>query len=120
MTIQEQEKRFLENAKTVLDQDAEDLDGATVSRLRQLRYAALEKSETIGPNWWQRFRLPAAALITASLIAIVLGVQMKTPADLKAANPIEDIEILASNEQLDLYEDFDFYTWLAEAQQDAG
>jgi hypothetical protein len=27
---------------------------------------------------------------------------------------LEDIEILTSNESLDLYEDYEFYQWLAE------
>ncbi len=120
MNTEEQEKVFLANAKKILDQDTEDLDGATVSRLRQIRYAALEKSETSGFSWWRRLRLPAAALVTASLIAVVTAVQMQTPEELKTAHTIEDMEILASNEQLDLYEDFDFYAWLAEEQQNAG
>jgi hypothetical protein len=117
MTTEERENNFVENAKHVLDQDAENLDGTTTSRLRQMRYAALEKAES---NWWQRFRLPAAALVTASLIATFTFVQMRTSDELQTVKTIEDMEILASSEQLDLYEDYDFYTWLAEEQKHAG
>ena len=117
MTNKERQNKFVENAKHVLDQDAENLDGATASRLRQMRYAALEKAESSG---WQKFRLPAAALVTASLIATFTFVQLRTSDELKTVKTIEDMEILASAEQLDLYEDYDFYAWLAEEQQNAG
>lgn len=119
MTNEERDKIFLENVKTVLDQDTADLDAATLSRLRQIRYAAMEESETSQSNWWRRFRLPAVALVTASLIATFTFVQMRTPEELSATNTFEDMEIIASNDQLDLYEDFDFYAWLAEEQQNA-
>jgi hypothetical protein len=65
-------------------------------------------------------RLPAAALITAGLIATLPFVPIRTPEEQQAANTIEDMDILASNDQLDLYEEFDFYAWLAEEQQNAG
>ena len=117
MTTEKRENNFVENAKRVLDQDTENLDGATVSRLRQMRYIARDKAES---NWWQKFRLPAAALVTASLIATFSYVQMRTSDELQTVKTIEDMEILASGEQLDLYEDYDFYAWLAEEQQNAG
>jgi len=120
MRAEKSDKNFLKKAKDVLDQNIEELDGATVSRLRKIRYAALEKSDTIEHSWWQRLRLPAVALMTASLIAVVTIVQMRTPVELSPINTVEDIEILASNEQIDLYENFDFYTWLVEEQQNAG
>ena len=119
MTIDDREKNFLENATNILDQDIEDLDGATRSRLRQIRHTALEKAGTGRPTWWQRFRMPAAALVTASLIAAFSFLQMRKSDELQTVKTIEDVEILASNEQLDLYEDFDFYAWLAEEQQNA-
>ena len=119
MTTEEREKHFVESAKRVLDQDADNLDGATASRLRQMRYTALEQAEKRASSWWRRFRIPAAALVTASLIASFTFVQMRTSDELQTVKTIEDMEILAAAEQLDLYEDYDFYAWLAEEQQHA-
>jgi hypothetical protein len=85
-----------------------------------MRYAALEKADAGTSSWLQRFRLPAAALVTASLIATFTLVQMRTSDEMQTVKTIEDLEILASAEQLDLLEDYDFYAWLAEEQKNAG
>jgi hypothetical protein len=96
-----------------LDRSCNALDGQTLSRLNRIRHEALERKQTRG----SRMLLPFGGFVTASVL--VLSVTMFRPGapetDIPAsASPLEDIEILTSSDSLDLYEDYEFYQWLAE------
>ncbi len=100
----------------LLDARADNLDDRVVARLRAARLKAIEAAEKKyqRPAWIN----PIGGLVTATL---VVGVATT----LWVTNPVlprhgmEDIELLASAENPEFYQDLDFYLWL-EARERAG
>lgn len=94
------------------------VDARVQSRLTQARHAALAELGARGgsrlfriPGAW----LPAGAVSAAAVLALVVWLAQpdagSTTTGLEAS-PVEDVEILASNDGLDLVaDDADFYEW---------
>jgi hypothetical protein len=114
------EQEFLKQAKQVLDEGADNLDAATRSRLNQARQVALQgldgNTRYRAKSWWM---LPAGGVAMAA-IAILGSVMYFRTSGLIALpqNSISDLEIVASRDQLDMYENLDFYQWLV-VEEDA-
>ena len=108
-----EERRLIAGVRQQLDRSCNALDGQTLSRLNRIRHAALERKAAARSS---RLLLPFGGFVTACLL--VLSVSLfapRTAPDAEAvASPLEDIEILTSSDSLDLYEDYEFYQWLAE------
>jgi hypothetical protein len=117
-SFDEQEKLFLEKVKKELDAAADDLDALTLARLRSFRMQSLDEAERrkgssfIIPRW-----LTAGGVATVCAMVMAVSIWFTTRQSLPASHP-EDVEILAAQEQLDLYKDLDFYSWLASADND--
>ena len=94
-------------ASKALDESVEALDASVLSRLNQARHAALEQRRSSTRVWW----LPA---VFASL-AVVAVLLINDP----LTSPITDTDVIVNNDDLELIEDMEFMTWLAE-QQEAG
>jgi hypothetical protein len=118
---------FERNARAVLEESVSRIDGRTRSRLNQARQAALEAA---GPRhrrpWWRSFGLmPATGVVAAALLVSVMlwhrepavGVSPVLEGRVPA---VEDMDLLADSEGLDLIEGWDgpFYEWAAD-QTDA-
>jgi hypothetical protein len=104
----------LENrAKDLFDESVGSLDGRTRSALTQARNAALAEAEG-RPGWkiWGPLTGVAAAAV---FIAVVFGPIWTSlqPAN-ENAMPIEDFDILADADNLELLENLEFYSWLDE------
>ena len=103
-----------DRAKELFDESVESLDGRTRSALNQARHAALaeldgRQRQGAGRLWGPLSGVAAAAL----MIAVVFGpvwTTLKPPPD--NAMPLEDFDIVADAENLELLEDLDFYAWL--------
>lgn len=94
-----------------LDRSCDALDGYTLSRLHRIRSAALARP----PSRWRSLLLPFGGLVTACALVLVVNLALRSTALPTAGEAaLEDIEMLTSNESLDLYEDYEFYQWLAE------
>ncbi len=107
---------FLDYARKQLNEGAESLDPETRAKLAAMRNRALETQaeKSWFPDWAS---LPVMGLLTAALfLVIVYAKPASTPVD----SGLEDLEILASAERLELYEDLEFYDWLANKKYDAG
>jgi hypothetical protein len=120
------ENSWLAQAKAVLDQSADGLDAATLSRLNRARQAALVQRAP--PRRW---RLPAglataSVLVLAALIwqgylpSVAPGAQ-EFPLTAKTAAS-SDIDLVSSDDSLEFYQDLEFYAWLdaQEQEQDLG
>jgi hypothetical protein len=109
------EAEFLSRIQQQLDQSCDRLDARTVSRLNSIRHAALEhKQKKVNPLW-----LSFGGMVTATFLVFSLNLtslQLPGSAGLPAdeAATLEDIEILTTTEELDFYEEYEFYQWLAE------
>jgi ferric-dicitrate binding protein FerR (iron transport regulator) len=103
-----QEDRLAERIRQQLDREAGQLDELTVARLRAARLHALERARRPHYRW-------LALLGTAAVAAIVVAVlYWQPPADLPGA--IDDLDIVATGDEMELFEDLDFYDWLDETQ----
>jgi hypothetical protein len=117
--LSEKEARFLEKARQGLLASEEQLDAATVSRLRHARLKAVEAAGARGrgffwiPNWAR-----IGGVATAAAAVIVLMIWHDTPRQdlpMKNADDVEIVLNVDSADNMDLYEDLDFYEWLAGA-----
>lgn len=112
--------KLVDGIRRELDESCRALDGHTLSRLNAIRHAALEKRARRP----RTLLLPFGGLVTACVL--VLSVSLlnsgRTPdvgqpetATVVMDAPLEDIDLLVSDEELDFYEDYEFYQWLAES-----
>jgi hypothetical protein len=111
---------FERNARRVLEESVLRVDARTRSRLNQARHAALEAAfARRRPFWLSRFTLmPAGAVAAALLVTLMLSHRepVREPQGLDAhATEVQDIDLLADEEALDLMEGWDgpFYEWAA-------
>lgn len=107
MSKNDREEALLRQVKNSLDASIETLDAATCTRLRAARTHALRHPRARPP--WLLWPAGGVAL-AAALLSWTLwfnGPVSHTPAAL------EQLELLSSTENLELYTDLDFYQWLA-------
>lgn len=109
------EKDFLEFARQRLNQGTENLDPETRHKLIAMRNRALnipERKKWL-PEWAP---LPTMGLLTAVLYLIL--VYAKPTSAPRLDTGLEDLEVLTSVDQLELYENLEFYDWLANENDD--
>ena len=103
-----------ERAKQLFDDSVGQLDGRTRSALTQARHAALaELDGSQRQRAWKVWGPLSGVAAAAVFIAVVFGpiwTSMR-PAN-ENAMPIEDFDILADAENLEMLEDLEFYAWL--------
>ena len=105
------EDELINLSRRALDRRADQLDDIVVARLRAARLRATEvaarKNER--PAWIN----PIGGLVTATLVVgVATSLWMANPTFPKQG--IEDMELLASAESPEFYQDLDFYLWLEE------
>jgi len=122
---------FERNARVLLDESVSRIDGRTRSRLNQARQAALAAAAAHErrPFWWRSFTLmPAAGAMAAALLAAVVlwhgePTGQSPLAEGQRPAAVEDIDLLADAEALDLMEGWDgssFYEWAAAQNEPSG
>ena len=114
MTPAEHEEALVAKVKEQLDQSVEKLDSEVVARLRSARYEALHSQPQRTPWLW-----PVSGLATACSALLVALLWWGSPleqAPPETAQIIEDVEVLIADDPLDLYENLEFYGWLAEQE----
>ena len=117
--LSEKEARFLEMARQSLLATEDRIEANTLSRLRDARVRAVEAADARGRGF---FRIPNWARIggvaTAAAAILVFMIWFDTPKQDLPVKNADDIEIVLnvdSADNIDLYEDLDFYEWLAGA-----
>ena len=112
--------RFAAQAKELFDDSVERLDAATLSKLNQRRQAALAKVGHAEPaHAWLRWA-PASGLAAAAVVAVMM-MQGPGVTDIPAMpdSTVSDFEILLGDEQLEMIEELEFYSWIDMADEDA-
>ena len=92
------------------------LDARTRSRLNQARQQALsELNKGASRRYWMT--APLGGLAAAVVIAVVMmtGREAVVPGRESAALPLDDFDIVADADNLELLQDVEFYSWMAEA-----
>lgn len=107
MAVIEKEDEWLTVIRAELVQGIDDIDGATIARLRQIRRQALTKKASRNLT---ALLLPAAILATACLVlALIVYIPEQQP---KQKAMIDDLDLITTSDSLDLYEELEFYEWL--------
>lgn len=103
------ELEFIASVRADLNRSAAALDENTLKALSHARRHAL--SHRRRPRTYWKF---AGGMALAGLAALaVVRVYQPAPTTAQPATGMDDMELLSSNEELDLYQDFEFYYWLA-------
>lgn len=108
------QQEFARRAGTLLRDSADGLDGALRSRLARARANALDPATRPG-SVTMRYLVPAGAMASAAVIALVMFVQ--SPSRVESGTPaaLVDMDLLADADALELAEesDLDFIEWAA-------
>jgi len=113
MNAKDPEKLFLEKVQGLLNHGAENLGSKTERRLEDIRGGALmaaeEKRSRFLPS--RRWVLVGSfAMVTLAAAGLFFWLSPST--ETLPAGEIEDLEIIASQERVDFYQNLDFYRWL--------
>lgn len=111
----EADARLEGRSREVFDASVEALDARSRSKLNQARQRALEELRHARPVPW-RVLVPAGGLAVAATLAILIGLYSGANGggDTATAVPLDDLEIVAGGEAIEMIEDVEFYSWLAE------
>jgi len=105
----EQPSQVEQRARQLFDNSVASLDARTLSRLNRARQGALEvarKDRMVMPRWLVPVGSVAALALIVTVSVRMIGTNVVKP---EIDSRIEDMEIIASNEELDLLQDVDFY-----------
>ena len=113
---------FERRTREWLERGVARIDERTRSRLTQARFAAVEEAGRARRRFWHTSVGAGRVLVPAGALAAVLLVAMLQftgrggrPATVAPTTALEDVELLADGEALELIEDWDigFYEWAA-------
>ena len=115
---------FEDRLKQALDQQADDLDELTLARLKAARLQAVDAAEAATSSGWPgrvmvMTRHPLGVM-AASLGVAAIGAALwwQTAIWRAPAEPLlEDLALLERQENLEFFEELEFYRWLDEQQK---
>jgi len=97
-----------------LRESADGLDAQTRSRLNQARQKALDELSP-RPLWHRHPVMAGAATAAVAVVALLMWQPIENGPEVIAPPAFDapDLELLMTDESLDMLEDLEFYTWLA-------
>ena len=118
---------FERRARAVLEEDVLRIDGRIRSRLNQARQAAVAEAAKRRPALWRSFALmPTAGAVAAALLLTMVLWHRQPQGELPVAegvhSTVEDLDLLADGEGLELIEGWDgsFYEWAVDQPDVSG
>lgn len=105
-----------------LDDAVSGMDGHTLSKLRQARAHAIDRGltgkKTLPTRQWLSAGLVMASLVMLTVLLIPLqpGTPQNSQGTLPTTLAAEDLDILTQPEDLELYEDLEFYRWMSASE----
>jgi hypothetical protein len=106
-------EEFEKQARELLEESTQRLDGRVRSRLTQARFAAVEEARRSRHSSTWRTWVPAGALAAAAVLAVVVWNGQPAPPASLGVQSLDDLEIVAGGENFELLENLDFYEWVA-------
>ena len=118
--------QIIEGIRHRLDEQVDDLDSATLSRLARARRLALAAAVEPRRRWRRMLRpssrpagdwlVPAGAFASVLATAVALTLMVAEPGN-GSAREMDDAELLTAGEELELFENLEFYQWLQDREQ---
>jgi hypothetical protein len=102
---------FEQRAQTLLQASADQLDGATRSRLTQARHAALDAIKQRQRTRWF-WLMPATGAAAAAIVAVLLVSEPKQVESDATVALVDEMDIVTAEDSLEFYRDVEFYSWL--------
>lgn len=115
------DRAFNSSIRQRLDNSTEELDVEISRQLRLARYRALDSYEEKHSYW-----KPAGGFALATMLLAAIGVWQfgGNERGIESVNgmtqTMENLELIASSDSLQLYEDLEFYQWLEVVEGNAG
>lgn len=126
------EDPFLEKAKHALDDSLDNINEETQARLNQARREALRAAANKeSPAPWFYWG-SAGGMVVAALVAFIgfgeislpglqperVATDLATPSGITSEEIVETMDLLATDDALELMEDLEFVAWLMEQEED--
>jgi len=118
------ETEFILGVRKTLDESLEQLDSTTISRLQAIRKDAIKQYSGIQSpgkqkqtGKWPSWVLPVSGFATIALAVVLsIGLWQQLNSDQNIMASIEDMSLLTDDEDLEFYEELEFYQWLADEE----
>ena len=118
--------QLIEGIRRRLDEGVDNYDDPTRARLAQARQLAMAAAARPRGPWWRGtwpshrptgdWLLPAGAFASVVATAVALALMVAEP-DNDLAREVDDLELLGAGEELELFENLEFYQWLPDREQ---
>ncbi len=121
MKEDEREETFVRSIVRELDDEIDRLPAAVVGRLRDGRVRAIGVPQGRGgrylivPRW-----ITAGGFATAAVLLAAVSIWYGGDRSSTQVRNLDELEFASAQEQLELYEDLDFYRWLADQPGQGG
>ena len=111
------DERFADKAGKLFDTSVDSLDAATLSRLNRSRQRALAEARRPERQWLRW--VPATGVVAAAVVGVLVS---NGPGGMSVDEPLStaDFEMLLEDDGLEMFEDLEFYSWLDQADLEAG
>lgn len=111
------EDKLIQEIGSHLDQSLEQIDQKTLYKISAARARALSGRS----SGWRKLGIPLSGIATAAAVVIIAVQVMNNVEPVLQTKEIEVVEMLSSEQNLDFYENLEFYTWLAQnSEEDLG
>jgi hypothetical protein len=113
MSDRDPDDEIARRARAALDRSIEEIDPATRARLVAARRTALEGLDQPRRDFAGRGALATAAAFGAAGLVLAASWWLRKPAEpIALEGALDDVEILADGDDLELYDELEFYRWL--------
>lgn len=116
--LDQSDREFEARTKAAFDASVSGLDAATHAKLTRARRRAIDALDAPPLMSWRSARVPQAALAGVLLAAVsawlMFGQEEPIDQDFETIATERDLELLLDGEELEMFEDLDFYAWLEE------
>ena len=109
-----------ERTKALFQESVANLDGPTRSKLTQARYRALAELQAPSRAAWRWSWAPAGAIAAVALATWMLWSGQPPVEETFDVAAATDLEILLSEEELDMLQELEFYAWLEDQAELSG
>jgi hypothetical protein len=110
-----QEREIAERARKLFAESVDGLDGETRSRLARARARAVAAARPRRSAWLAPPRLvPLGGLAAAALVAALVWQRPEPAVEPVEEAVLSDLDLLLGGEEIELFEDLEFYAWLLE------